>query len=87
MRGAGQFVFWDCAGHSEYSITHGMFLGASQSIFVVVYDLEKVSLEISVCNLIHMLLFILYTLLVFKNIDMNMLYTLMVFKNIDMNSI
>ena len=37
---AGEFVIWDCAGQKEYSITHGMFLGAiSQSIFLVLYDL------------------------------------------------
>ena len=37
---AGEFVIWDCAGQKEYSITHGMFLGAiSHSIFLVLYDL------------------------------------------------
>ena len=37
---AGKFVIWDCAGQTEYSITHGMFLGAiAHSIFLVLYDL------------------------------------------------
>ena len=36
---AGEFVIWDCAGQKEYSITHGMFLGAiAHSIFLVLYD-------------------------------------------------
>ena len=43
VRGAGQFVFWDCAGQMEYSVTHGMFLGSGQSIFVVIYDLRQYS--------------------------------------------
>ncbi|XP_072042915.1 death-associated protein kinase dapk-1-like [Amphiura filiformis] len=39
VKGVGQAVIWDCAGQMEYSVTHGMFLGPAQSIFVVVYNL------------------------------------------------
>ena len=39
VKGAGTFVFWDCAGQTEYRLTHGMFLGVSKAIFVVIYDL------------------------------------------------
>ena len=67
MRGVGNFVFWDCAGHSEYSITHGMFLGASQSIFVVAYDLMKLPLGIWVRNQNFIDLF-------FKNVDNKLEY-------------
>ncbi|XP_072044494.1 death-associated protein kinase 1-like isoform X2 [Amphiura filiformis] len=38
----GQLVsVWDCAGQMEYRVTHGMFLGAQNAIFLVVYDLSK----------------------------------------------
>ncbi|XP_072043046.1 uncharacterized protein [Amphiura filiformis] len=39
VRGVGEFIVWDCAGQIEYSVTHGMFLGSAQSIFVVIYNL------------------------------------------------
>ncbi|XP_072044371.1 death-associated protein kinase dapk-1-like [Amphiura filiformis] len=39
VEGAGSFLFWDCAGQVEYSVTHGMFMGSTQSIFVLMYDL------------------------------------------------
>ena len=32
---------WDAAGHIEYHMTHGMFLGGRYSIVTVVYDLKK----------------------------------------------
>ena len=51
---AGEFVIWDCAGQKEYSITHGMFLGAiSHSIFLVLYDLTTLeSQQVRECFLI-----------------------------------
>ncbi len=39
VEGVGQFTVWDCAGQLEYSVTHGMFLGSVQSIFLVIYNL------------------------------------------------
>ncbi|XP_072044415.1 death-associated protein kinase dapk-1-like [Amphiura filiformis] len=39
VEGAGTFLIWDCAGQVEYSVTHGMFMGSAQSIFVVIYNL------------------------------------------------
>ena len=41
VKGVGQFRIWDCAGQIEYSVTHGMFLGSSQSGFVVLYDIAQ----------------------------------------------
>ena len=38
---AGIFRIWDCAGHVEYHVSHSMFLGAENSIFIVVYNLTK----------------------------------------------
>ena len=38
---AGVFRIWDCAGHVEYHVSHSMFLGAENSIFIVVYNLNK----------------------------------------------
>ncbi len=35
----GKFCTWDCAGQSEYHVTHGMFLGSGNSIFLLVYDI------------------------------------------------
>ena len=37
---AGDFCVWDCAGHIEFHVTHNMFLGAENSIFIVAYDLS-----------------------------------------------
>ena len=39
--GAGTFAFWDCAGQLEYHVTHAMFLGAQNCIYVLVYDITK----------------------------------------------
>ncbi|XP_072020753.1 uncharacterized protein [Amphiura filiformis] len=36
---AGNCCIWDCAGHIEYHVTHGMFLGVRNAIFLVPYDL------------------------------------------------
>ncbi|XP_072043296.1 death-associated protein kinase dapk-1-like [Amphiura filiformis] len=41
VEGAGSFIFWDCAGQLEYFVTHGMFMGSAQSIFVVMYDIPE----------------------------------------------
>ena len=38
---AGIFRIWDCAGHVKYHVSHSMFLGAENSIFIVVYNLTK----------------------------------------------
>ena len=38
---AGVFRIWDCAGHVEFHVSHSMFLGAENSIFIVVYNLTK----------------------------------------------
>ncbi|XP_033101099.1 death-associated protein kinase dapk-1-like, partial [Anneissia japonica] len=35
----GRFSSWDCAGHCEYHVTHTMFLGSRNSIFLVNYDI------------------------------------------------
>ena len=45
----GKFCTWDCAGQSEYHVTHGMFLGSSNSIFLLVYDItaEKQHKQVS----------------------------------------
>ncbi|XP_072021491.1 death-associated protein kinase 1-like [Amphiura filiformis] len=43
VQGAGEFLIWDLAGQVEYALTHGMFLGVDQCLFVVVYDLEEFS--------------------------------------------
>ncbi|XP_072020237.1 death-associated protein kinase dapk-1-like [Amphiura filiformis] len=43
VQGAGEFLIWDLAGQVEYAITHGMFLGVDQCLFVVVYDLVELS--------------------------------------------
>ncbi|XP_038047951.1 death-associated protein kinase dapk-1-like [Patiria miniata] len=39
--GAGNFAFWDCAGQLEYHVTHAMFLGAQNCIYLLVYDVTK----------------------------------------------
>ena len=39
--GIGSLSIWDAAGHIEYHMTHGMFLGGKYSIVTVVYDLTK----------------------------------------------
>ena len=41
IRDVGIFRIWDCAGHVEYHVSHSMFLGAENSIFIVVYNLSK----------------------------------------------
>ena len=52
---AGIFRIWDCAGHVEYHVSHSMFLGAENSVFIIVYNLTKeqhekdVSICVSVC--------------------------------------
>ncbi len=43
VKGAGQFLFWDCAGQTEYALTHGMFLGVGQAIFIVTFDLQELA--------------------------------------------
>ena len=46
--GVGRLSIWDAAGHIEYHMTHGMFLGSANSIAVVVYDLnEKDAVQVS----------------------------------------
>ena len=45
VKGVGQFRIWDCAGQSEYFVTHGMFLGSSQSVFVVMYDVSELAMS------------------------------------------
>ncbi|XP_072020233.1 death-associated protein kinase 1-like [Amphiura filiformis] len=45
VEGAGQFILWDCAGQLEYDLTHGMFLGVGQSLFVVVFDVRELFQE------------------------------------------
>ena len=40
VRMAGNLRIWDCAGHIEYHVTHGMFLGVRNAIFIVPYDLS-----------------------------------------------
>ena len=39
--GVGRLSIWDAAGHIEYHMTHGMFLGSRYSIAAVVYDLQE----------------------------------------------
>ena len=47
--GIGRLSIWDAAGHIEYHMTHGMFLGGRYSIVTVVYDLrEENALKVSV---------------------------------------
>ena len=41
VKGVGQLRLWDCAGQLEYSVTHGMFLGSGQSLFIVAYNLQE----------------------------------------------
>ncbi|XP_072039196.1 uncharacterized protein [Amphiura filiformis] len=41
IKGVGIFRIWDLAGHVEYHISHAMFLGAENSIFIVMYNLVK----------------------------------------------
>ncbi|XP_072038756.1 uncharacterized protein [Amphiura filiformis] len=41
IKGVGTFRIWDLAGHVEYHISHAMFLGAENSIFIVMYNLIK----------------------------------------------
>ncbi|XP_072044524.1 uncharacterized protein [Amphiura filiformis] len=38
---AGKFSIWDYAGQEEFHVTHSMFLGGENSIFLVMYDLSK----------------------------------------------
>ncbi|XP_072043197.1 uncharacterized protein [Amphiura filiformis] len=38
---AGLFSIWDYAGQEEFHVTHSMFLGGENSIFLVMYDLSK----------------------------------------------
>ncbi|XP_072049954.1 uncharacterized protein [Amphiura filiformis] len=41
IKDVGIFRIWDLAGHVEYHISHAMFLGAENSIFIVMYNLIK----------------------------------------------
>ncbi|XP_072020123.1 uncharacterized protein [Amphiura filiformis] len=43
IKDIGIFRIWDLAGHVEYHISHAMFLGAENSVFIVVYNLIKES--------------------------------------------
>ena len=45
VKGVGQLRLWDCAGQIEYSVTHGMFLGSGQSLFIVAYNLQELEME------------------------------------------
>ncbi|XP_072044320.1 death-associated protein kinase 1-like [Amphiura filiformis] len=38
---AGNFSIWDYAGHEEYHVTHSLFLGGDNAIFLVAYDLSR----------------------------------------------
>ena len=71
---AGEFVIWDCAGQKEYSITHGMFLGAiAHSIFLVLYDInDKESSQVT-------LYFLWCSYLSLPNADLLILFTEMYF--------
>ena len=53
--GVGRLSIWDAAGHIEYHMTHGMFLGSRYSIAAVVYDLQeeeaiKVNISLESCG-------------------------------------
>ncbi|XP_072046623.1 death-associated protein kinase dapk-1-like [Amphiura filiformis] len=37
----GTLSIWDAAGHIEYHVTHGMFLGSQNSLVVLVYNLKE----------------------------------------------
>ena len=50
VKGAGTFVFWDCAGQIEYRLTHGMFLGVNKTIFVVLFDITKGNKVSLICH-------------------------------------
>ena len=41
IKDVGIFRIWDLAGHVEYHVSHAMFLGAENAIFIVVYNLIK----------------------------------------------
>ena len=41
IEGAGNFSIWDYAGHEEFHVTHSLFLGGDNAIFLVAYDLSK----------------------------------------------
>ena len=44
----GTLCVWDCAGHIEYHVTHGMFLGSENAIGVVAYDIRNGIADIEV---------------------------------------
>ena len=49
--GVGRLSIWDAAGHIEYHMTHGMFLGSRYSIAAVVYDLqEEEAIKVNICK-------------------------------------
>ena len=37
----GRLSIWDAAGHIEYHVSHGMFLGSRNTIATVIYDLNE----------------------------------------------
>ena len=37
----GILSIWDAAGHIEYHVSHGMFLGSRNTIATVIYDLKE----------------------------------------------
>ena len=37
----GRLSIWDAAGHIEYHVSHGMFLGSRNTIATVIYDLKE----------------------------------------------
>ncbi|XP_072039425.1 death-associated protein kinase 1-like [Amphiura filiformis] len=41
INGSGRFCVWDCAGQVEFHLTHSMFLGGDNGIFIIVYDSTK----------------------------------------------
>lgn len=45
IEGAGNFSIWDYAGHEEFHVTHSLFLGGDNAIFLVAYDLSVLMLE------------------------------------------
>ena len=44
----GTLCVWDCAGHIEYHVTHGMFLGSENAMAVVAYDIRNSRADVEV---------------------------------------
>ena len=67
MANVGTLCVWDCAGHIEYHVTHGMFLGSENAMGLVVYDITyDGEADIKVMILITVLLYDFFKLIVIQ---------------------